>query len=177
MNPRGDTFAQFNEPAIMSSTDQPFSPDDELPEPVQEALAGLDGTKVKIPREIDAKILAEAKAGFLRRRRFWLAGRVAVGIVAAAAVLAIAFHLFVSGSEADHPAVATNHRLTLTQAADINHDGRVDILDAFILAQKINRHEPLDPTWDLNGDGVIDQKDVDLIAGIAVQASEPEASR
>jgi hypothetical protein len=124
---------------------------------------------------LDARILAEAKAGFLRRRHFWLAARVVGGIAAAAAVVLVAIHLFVP-SGASRSAVATNHR-TLAQAADINQDGRVDILDAYILAQKIQRHEALDPAWDLNGDGVVDQKDVDLIAGIAVQTAGPEATR
>ena len=161
----------------MTRTDPTFPFDEQLPEGIRRALAGLDGPQLEIPREIDAKILSEAKAGFLRRRRFWLAARFAGGIAAAAAVVLIAFHLFAPGGGSNHSAVATNHRLTLTEAADINHDGRVDIVDAYILAQKISRHEPLDPAWDLNGDGVVDQKDVDLIAGIAVQTSEPEAKR
>jgi hypothetical protein len=161
----------------MTRTDPQFPFDEQLPEELRRALASLDGPGPQVPREIDATILSEAKAGFLRRRRFWLVARFAGGIAAAAAVVLIALHLFVPGDGSNRSAVATNHRLTLTEAADINHDGRVDILDAYILAQKISRHEPLDPAWDLNGDGVVDQKDVDLIAGIAVQTSEPEAAR
>jgi hypothetical protein len=159
----------------MSRTEEPFSPDDRLPQEIREALARLDEPEVQIPRQLDARILSDARAGFLRRRRFWLAARVAGGIAAAAAVVFVAIHLLVPRS--NRPALATNQHLTLTQAADINHDGRVDILDAYILAQKIARRESLDPAWDLNGDGVVDQKDVDLIAGIAVQTAEPEATR
>src|SRR6516165_6854498 len=44
---------------------------------------------------------------------------------------------------------------------DLNHDGRVDILDAFQLAREIQSGAK--PALDLNGDGVVDQRDADLI--------------
>jgi hypothetical protein len=162
---------------FMSRTEQPSPPDDELPAEIRRALKGLDGPGIQIPRELDRAILADAKAAFFRRRRFWLVTRWSGAAVAAAAVVMIALHIFAPGTASNRGAVASNHRLTLSEVADINHDGRVDILDAYILARKISHHELLDPAWDINGDGVIDQKDVDLIAGIAVQAAEPEPAR
>ena len=50
---------------------------------------------------------------------------------------------------------------------DINHDGRVDILDAFQLARELESGAK--PAADLNGDGVVDQRDADLIAARAVR--------
>jgi hypothetical protein len=80
---------------------------------------------------------------------------------------------------------------------DIDHNGRVDILDAFLLARQIKAggqlggdrlvlpgvapkagspktdlsrfSGPVSPAWDFNGDGVIDQKDVDAVAMSAVK--------
>lgn len=50
---------------------------------------------------------------------------------------------------------------------DLNRDGRVDILDAFQLARKIQSGET--PDTDLNQDGVIDRLDAELIATHAVK--------
>jgi predicted anti-sigma-YlaC factor YlaD len=59
-------------------------------------------------------------------------------------------------------------------AADIDGDGRVDIVDAFVLAKNLQTKSPLKPQWDLNSDGRIDQSDVDLIAqrAVAVKGGE-----
>lgn len=130
------------------------------------ALAELDGPGPAVPPGLDQQILADARRGFVARRRRWfMIQRIGAGL-AAAAVLVIAVRLF--GPES-HRATEPAPRPLLAQAADINHDGRVDILDAYIVARHIARHEPLDPAWDINGDGVVDQRDVDLIAQIAVQ--------
>ena len=52
--------------------------------------------------------------------------------------------------------------------ADIDGDGRVDIVDAFVLAKSLHSKSPLKPQWDLNSDGRIDQSDVEIIAQRAV---------
>jgi len=51
---------------------------------------------------------------------------------------------------------------------DLNGDGKVDILDAFILAKKLQGAPFRDPSLDVNGDGVIDRRDVETIAAHAV---------
>jgi hypothetical protein len=51
---------------------------------------------------------------------------------------------------------------------DLNRDGTVDILDAFILAKKLQDAPSSDPRLDMNGDGVIDRRDVETIAAHAV---------
>lgn len=73
-------------------------------------------------------------------------------------------------------------RLKSNDLADVNHDGKVDILDAMKLAKTIqastslrlaadmqNDRQTLDVSWDLNGDGKVDQADVDALAALAVE--------
>jgi hypothetical protein len=124
-----------------------------------------------VPRQMDEAILAEARRSFASRRRRWVLIQRIGGGLAAAAVLAIAVRLFYPAPTSTSPVPTVPHR-QLAQAADVNRDGRVDILDAYVVARHIARHEPLDPAWDINGDGVVDQKDVDLIAHLAVQTTE-----
>jgi hypothetical protein len=51
---------------------------------------------------------------------------------------------------------------------DLNHDGTVDILDAFMLARKLQSVPPFDPNLDVNGNGVVDHRDIETIAAHAV---------
>ncbi len=53
--------------------------------------------------------------------------------------------------------------------ADFDHSGRVDILDAFKLAKRIESTEKLDTNLDMNGDGHINSNDVDCVAYTAVR--------
>jgi hypothetical protein len=57
------------------------------------------------------------------------------------------------------------------QREDVDHDGKVDILDAFVVAKLIEARGQLDRTYDINGDGRIDGADVDRIAMAAVDTS------
>jgi hypothetical protein len=52
---------------------------------------------------------------------------------------------------------------------DLNHDGRVDILDAFQLAREVRSGTTLPSDLDLNRDGVVDGRDASLIANDAVK--------
>lgn len=52
---------------------------------------------------------------------------------------------------------------------DVNHDGRVDILDAFQLARQLGSGAKPSPEYDVNGDGVIDRRDAEAIAAQAVK--------
>ena len=96
---------------------------------------------VPVPPEIDARILDAASRRRARRR--W-------PLAAAGALMAAATALFF----AFRPAPA--------QARDVNHDGRVDVLDAYRLARAVEAGETA-PRWDLNRDGRVDRADVDGI--------------
>ena len=56
--------------------------------------------------------------------------------------------------------------------ADIDRNGEVNILDAFTLARHIESRQPLSQLWDLNGDGLVDRRDVDTIAMAAVRLNK-----
>ncbi|MEM7235372.1 MAG: dockerin type I domain-containing protein [Planctomycetota bacterium] len=52
---------------------------------------------------------------------------------------------------------------------DLDRDGRVDVLDPFFLARQL-RDGPVDNLdWDFDGDGRVDQRDVDWLGQFAVR--------
>lgn len=69
--------------------------------------------------------------------------------------------------------VAVRFVMTSTQPRyareDLNHDGKVDILDSFALARELKAGKQLPAAYDINGDGVVDERDVALIAAHAVE--------
>ena len=145
-----------------------------LPEKLREALGDMYGKTVSVPAELDDRILGGARTAYAQRRRRWMAARRWGAGLAAAAAVVLALRVFVTQPPKSREAMSPSRQVA--RLGDVDHDGRVDILDAYIVARKIARHEPLDPAWDVNGDGVVDQKDVDLIAHMAVRVS-PEAAQ
>src|SRR5258705_13172260 len=87
-------------------------------------------------------------AARIRRMRMLL--RWGGGAAAVAAMVLVALRLFPNHPPAFQPGQ------------------RVTILDAFSLARQIKHGSKIDPTWDINRDGTIDQKDVDALAAQAV---------
>ena len=134
--------------------ERPDSTQERLPQALIDDLADLCDARVLVPPDLDEKILALAadRLAPVRRRRSW------AGTWAAAAAVAL-----VAG-------VAT---LLLVQqpgpvsGRDINADGAVDILDAFAVARGIEDRTAPDH-WDVNGDAIVDRRDVDALAMAAV---------
>ncbi len=56
----------------------------------------------------------------------------------------------------------------LAAKEDFDRNGQVDILDAFALARRIKASDEYKGEWDINRDGLVNQKDVDMIAMAAV---------
>ena len=164
----------------MSSLPDQF---DDLPESLTRDLHALYARDVRVPESIDASILAEARAGFARRGRFRLALRSAViaAGAAAAALVVLAIRLSnpdpassTSGIAQHQPAPRPVETApALARAEDVDHSGRVDILDAFVVARLIEVQGQLDrpAAYDVNGDGAVDRADVDRIAMAAVDMS------
>ncbi|HKX61259.1 MAG TPA: dockerin type I domain-containing protein [Verrucomicrobiae bacterium] len=131
-----------------------------VPARLVEALGALHESKVSVPTHVDEAVLAQARSHLQKVAApsivpfpRWLA--------AAAAVLAglgLTFLLSKTGPEV--PAFARE---------DVDRNGRVDMLDAFALARKLQAGSVSDRVFDLNGDGVIDQRDIDSIAAHAVK--------
>ncbi len=157
----------------MSDAERTDRVDTELPESLRQALIGLQKPNIAVPGQIDHEILQADRSTFGRRRRLWVGTRWAAVGLAAAAMVTIGIRLFVTGIGPG----GGQDRPQLAQVGDVNHDNKVDILDAYIVARHISRHEALDKAWDVNGDGVVDQKDVDQIAQMAVAAPDTEQSQ
>jgi hypothetical protein len=119
-----------------------------------------------VPPAVDAAILQDARGGFSRRRRFHLAVRwVGATAAAAAAVIVVAVVLH-HGQPATHVAVNAGPAV----AGDVDGNGRVDMLDAFVLARKVDANATGNARGeDFNGDGVVDRRDVDAVAAMAVR--------
>lgn len=140
-------------------------PDSRLPRPLAEDLARLYDVPVSVPPEVDEKIaaLADRHCEAVRaRRRIRRWGQLGV----AAAVLFLVVWIY---EAAEGPKVPPASPVPIAGVRDIDRSGRVDILDAFALARHIEGGRGIDPKWDVNHDGVIDQADVDAVAMAAVR--------
>lgn len=127
------------------------------------ALKEPPSRRVFVPPAMDEAVLVAARRylakpawapfSFLRSWLVW-------PTVATACIALVGFIYFVTkqGEEA-----------TSFAREDLNHDGRVDILDAFQLAREVRSGTTLPSNRDLNHDGVVDGRDADLIASDAVK--------
>ncbi len=134
---------------------------------LRQDLRGLFEPPGTVPARADRIILDQAKQRLAQPRRLIIRLRWAAGIAAVAAVIAFGVILLNPRSAIRNPQSVSP--VLAEGRADIDANGRVDILDAFQLARQIETRGPLAPQWDLNGDGRIDKNDVDLVASAAVR--------
>jgi hypothetical protein len=128
-----------------------------------------------VPARVDKIIRDQARRRLAKPRPLIIRLRWAAGITAAAAVVTIGVILY---QGPNHQSSIVNHQPVAAGRADVDANGRVDILDAFQLARNIETRGPVAPQWDLNGDGRVDKDDVDLVASAAVRLGpEPQAHR
>ena len=130
----------------------------EAPPRLVDALKKIPREEIFVPPHIDRAIAAAARRrleksggspGVFRRWVLWPA-------LAAACVLIVMV-------------VHWNKPVKLSHTSQgIFSLKRVDILDAFALARQLRDGRATTPSQDLNGDGVVDQKDVEIIARRAV---------
>ncbi len=147
-----------------------------LPEALARDLQTLYAPRLIAAPQMDERIRAEAQRRFAaiaekqqcdsiaaRSRRVWVWRLSTVGGVAAAVAFAVLLRLSTTTMQ---PNIDTAQPIA---QGDIDGSGRIDIVDAFTLARRIDAGSSLDAAWDINADGVIDQRDVDAIAHQAVQ--------
>ena len=128
-------------------------PNDDLkaPESLIGALRELHCERVLVPQQVDSAILNAALRNLAKKRiQQWQWLSTAAALIAAGWLGWMQF-----GNQDAHE--------------DVNGDGRVDILDALALARRISGGAAQDNQWDLNKDGIVDQRDVELIARHAVK--------
>jgi hypothetical protein len=152
------------------------NPEPHIPDRLRQDLQGLFQPSGPVPARVDKAILDQAHRRLVKPRRLVIRLRWAAGIATAAAVITLGAVLFnpqsaIKNPQSSRPALAEGR-------ADVDGNGRVDILDAFRLARNIEARGPADPRWDLNGDGRVDKDDVDVVAAAAVRlGSELQAHR
>lgn len=147
-------------------------------------LGEVFGPRQTVPAHVDRAVAEAARRHFAhRRRRLWLT-RWAVPATAAAAVMVVASLLLVGRgpsprvdgtrySQASKDSFPVSEALEASAApADIDRNGRVNILDAFKLARHIESGSQIDKMWDINGDGLVNNDDVDKVAFAAVRLNK-----
>ncbi|MEZ0267216.1 MAG: dockerin type I repeat-containing protein [Phycisphaerae bacterium] len=144
----------------MSRTPDEF--DAELPPEMAGGLRELFGRAPAVPASLDRTILDAARGRFAARRRNRMMIRWATGLAtAAAACVAIALML---NPGRHQPPLAQKPPLK----GDLDASGKVDMVDALLLARRIASADRPDPAWDVNGDGKVDAADADAVARSAV---------
>ncbi len=119
-----------------------------------ESVESLSGGELPDFHELDTRVMAAASAHLRQRRLRHLLFRSGAGL-AAAATLALACW------------VGWNFWAPARSAPDLSR--AVTIVDALHLAQLLEKHDrAISPAWDMNSDGLVDQRDVDVIAHRAV---------
>jgi len=136
----------------------------QAPPTLVSALRRLPKQPIFIPPAADEAISRAARRHLNRQQQpkwLWFIPWVAA---AAAAILLLAIIPPFLGKPASAPSASSRFA-----QEDLNHDGQVDILDAFALARRLKAGATANPQLDLNGDGVIDERDVTIVAARAVR--------
>jgi len=132
-----------------------------------EDLRTLFKPQLSVPPEVDRAVIDKSHQHFIPKHwRHRIFQHISLWrIAAAAAVIIFAFSLNLT--QKPGPTINSSF-IVKAQAVDIDRNGRVDILDAFKLARHIESANRTDKKWDINEDGVVNGKDVDLVASAAV---------
>jgi len=155
---------------------------------LSEDLNTIFKPQFSVPSEVDRAIIDKVHQHFIPKHwRHRIFHHISLWrIAAAAAVIIFAFSLNLTQK---HGPSTSRTVLVEAQAVDIDRNGRVDILDAFKLARHIESADrtktnlsPVSSTgqalrkqgWDINGDGLVNRNDVDLVASAAVSLSRQE---
>lgn len=129
---------------------------DSIPPRLRRAFADLAGPPPPVPASVDQALRRDAsvrlrpRATGLDRPWRWLP------LAAAAAALLVWLLLPPRALPGD-----LDH-------GDLDHNGRIDIRDAFALARQLRSGAAVDPGCDLTGEGVVDDADVRALAQRAV---------
>jgi hypothetical protein len=151
---------------MMDPIDDPI-----LPERLRDDLGALYRAEVQVPADVDRLVLSSARARSMRRGRWarWVGAGAAVAAVVVVSITLLRPHASAPQQHA--------RRDVYTPDGDADGNAVVDIRDALALARNVEAGNAKWTRWeDVNRDKVIDRKDVDAIAMMAV-ALKPEVVR
>ena len=134
----------------------------EAPPKLVSALKRSPKAPIFIPPAVDETILRAARRHLSRLESPWFKWSRLFRWGMAVAALALLLAIVPQALRKVGPTAGS--RLV---RGDLNHEGQVDILDAFALARELEKGAHPGPQWDINGDGIIDKRDV---AALAVRA-------
>ena len=145
--------------------DRPENHEPVAPNRLVEALRSLHNQRPLVPPSVDEAVLGQARAHLKDGAEKATAKVVrfpswTFAAAAAVVVLGLAVGLLLNQHRSRPPVVARE---------DVDRNGKVNILDAFALARKLQRGGTAGAQLDLNGDGVVDQGDIDWVAARAVK--------
>ena len=145
-----------------------LEPKGEQLQQLQKDLTSLARGHVKIPSQVDQAVLQRATKALAQHNRIRRTVGKPVAWIAAAASLALVVWI---GALLRSTSTAPQQTTLAAIPSDLDHNGRVDILDAFHLARQLDAD--IAPTaGDANSDGRIDRADVEAIAMKAVTLTQ-----
>jgi hypothetical protein len=143
----------------MNESSQPDSEQNiEAPAKLVTALKESSRREIFVPPYVDRAVLDAARAHFNRSKKT-SAGGFRRWLLWPALVTSCAIVVLV---------IRTLTTSTQFAREDLNRDGKVDILDSFALARELKSGRSLPKSLDVNGDGIVDERDVTSVAARAV---------
>lgn len=133
-----------------------------------EELRSALGRIPRVPSELDRRIVAAGVAHIAGGRRRMLLVLRWTGAVAAAALVAIALRFTVYEGRSPSVSAPAGGEALVASTGDLNRDGQVNILDAYLLARRVEAGQP-ELGIDVNRDGQVDLSDADALAMLAVE--------
>ncbi len=135
----------------------------EAPPELVSALKRSLKPAIFIPPVVDEAILHSARRQLARRKELGFRWPLILRWAAAMAALVVLLAILPQFLRKSGPTTASRY-----SRGDVNHDGQVDILDAFALARELKAGAHPSRQLDINGDGVVDERDVATLAARAV---------
>ncbi len=135
-----------------------------MPEKLQADMKRMFDLQTPIPPEIDRAIMDRAHQQLVLKRKKHHVLRWSV----AAAVAAVVIFAFILDTPFIKSPTKQISSAFVASSADIDQNGRINILDAFQLARKIESTDRLYAQWDMNHDGLVNREDIDCVAMVAV---------
>lgn len=154
----------------------------DLPLKMQSALRDAFRPTQPIEAKVDQAILSQAREHFKQTKEtvvdrksssYVLPALISFATVAAALFLVASLTINKGIDARQSQTARSTDKLdpngTQLAREDLDRNGRVDILDAFLLARQLEQGDVNNAVWDLNRDGKVDQIDVQHAAALAVR--------